>query len=219
MNFIFDIDGTLIDSNDFHAQAWVEAFAAYGKAIPFKKVRLCMGKGADQLLPEFLDEKEIKKIGKELGELSGEIFKRKFLAKVRPFPKVRLLFKHIRASGGRIALASSADADEVKQYKKLARIEDLVEKSTSADDAKRSKPAPDIFRAALKLLGDQKHNSVLVIGDSPYDALAAKKAKLPMIGVLCGGFSKKVLQANGCRAVYDDPEDLLNNLDDILTIQ
>jgi len=215
-NFIFDIDGTLLDSNDFHAQAWVETFAAYGKRISFNSVRPRMGEGADQLLPEFLDKKEIKEIGKDLSKLSGEIFKRNYFAKVRPFPKVRALFKKIRQSGARIALASSADAGEVKKYEKIARIQDLVEQSTSADDANKSKPSPDIFQAALKLLGHPRHDSVLVIGDSPFDAMAAKKANIPVIGVLCGGFSKKILKANGCRAVYQDPADLLKNVDVIL---
>ncbi len=211
-NFIFDIDGTLIDSNDFHTQAWVEAFAAYDKKVSFKRIRPHMGKGADHLLPEFLDRKEIKNFGKDLAELRGEIFKRKYLGKVRPFPKVRLLFKRIQASGGRIALASSAGAEEVKKYEKIARVADLVGKSTSADDSNKSKPSPDIFHAALKLLGNPRRDSVLVIGDSPYDALAAKKAKLRSIGVRCGGFSSKVLKANGCSDVYDDPSAILNNL-------
>lgn len=214
-NCIFDIDGTLLDSNEYHARAWLEAFAAYGKRISLKKLRLCMGEGGDQLLPEFLDKKEIKEIGEELDKLSGEIFKRKYLAKVRPFPKVRQLFKKIRQRGVRIALASSGDANEVKKYEKIARVRDLVEHSTSADDADRSKPSPDIFRAALKLLGHPKHDSVLVIGDSPFDAMAARKAKLTAIGVLCGGFSKRILKAHGCRNVYKDPADLLRNIEAI----
>lgn len=215
-NFIFDVDGTLLDSNEFHARSWQEAFAAYGKDVSLKKLRRCMGQGADQLLPKFLNKKEIKKIGKELDKLSGQIFKHKYLAKVRPFPKVRKLFKKIRQRGARIALASSGDASEVKKHEKIARIQDLVEHSTSADDADRSKPSPDIFHAALKLLGRPKHNSVLVIGDSPFDALAAKKAKIGAIGVLCGGFSKKSLKTHGCRAVYKDPADLLRNVEAIL---
>jgi HAD superfamily hydrolase (TIGR01549 family) len=217
-HFIFDIDGTLLDSNDFHAQAWVQAFDAYGIKIPFKSVRRFMGKGADQLLPEFLSRIEIKEIGKDLDKLSGEIFKRKYLAKVRPFPQVRALFKRIRQSGGRIALASSSDAEEVKKYEQIANIQDLVEHSTSADDADKSKPAPDVFHAALKLLGHPKHDTVLVIGDSPFDALAAKKAKLLAVGVLCGGFTKRILKANGCLEVFEDPRDLLKSIESLLNL-
>jgi HAD superfamily hydrolase (TIGR01509 family) len=217
-NFIFDIDGTLLDSNDFHAQAWVDAFDAYGKKISFGRIRRCMGKGADHLLPEFLDRKEIKAIGGDLNKLSGVIFKHKYFAKVRPFPEVRALFKKIRRHGARIALASSASAEEIEKHKKIARIGDLVEKSTSADDANKTKPSPDIFHAALKLLGHPSPGSVLVIGDSPYDAMAAKKAKIKCVGVLCGGFSKQGLKAKGCCAVYHDPADLLKNLDEILEL-
>jgi len=215
-NVIFDIDGTLLDSNDFHASAWLQAFDAYGIKVSLKKLRQCMGKGADHLLPEFLSSREIKEIGKDLDKLSGEIFKRKYFAKVRPFPKVRALFKQIRKNGARIALASSADSKEVEKHKKIARIQDLVEKSTSADDANRTKPSPDIFHSALKLLGHPKPDSVLIIGDSPFDAIAARKAKIRVIGLLCGGFSKKVLTANGCCAVYKNPADLLKNLETIL---
>ena len=215
-NFIFDIDGTLLDSNEFHALAWVQAFDAYGKQISLKRIQSCMGKGADQLLPEFLNKKEFRKFGKDLDKLSGEIFKHKYLARVRPFPKVRALFKKIRQSGARIALASSADEAEVENYKKIAHIGDLVEKSTSADDANRSKPAPDIFRAALKQLGKPKADSILVVGDSPFDAAAARKAGLASVGVLCGGFSSRILKAGGFEAIYKDPADLLKNMETIL---
>ena len=215
-NFIFDVDGTLLDSNEFHAQAWVQAFDAYGKKISFDRLRRCMGKGADHLLPEFLDHKEIKEFGKDLDKLSGEIFKRKYLSKVRPFPKVRALFKKIRQSGAHIALASSSDANEVKKYEIIARIQDLVEHTTSADDANRSKPSPDIFHAAMRCLHQPRRDSILVVGDSPFDAIAAKNAKLAAIGVLCGGFSQKALKTSGYRQVYEDPDDLLKNLDFIL---
>jgi phosphoglycolate phosphatase-like HAD superfamily hydrolase len=217
-NFIFDVDGTLLDSNDLHAQAWSEAFAAFGKKISLARIRLCMGKGKDQLLPEFLDKKEIDKIGEALGTLSGEIFKQKYFPKVRPFPHVRALFREIRQCGARIALASSGEKDEVTKYEKIARIEDLVEKSTSSDDADESKPEPDIFRAALRILGHPTRKSVLVIGDSPFDAIAAKRAKLRTVGVLCGGFSKQSLLTNGCHLVYKDPEDLLKNLEALLKL-
>ena len=216
--FIFDVDGTLIDSNDFHAEAWQKALAEKGFEIPFDKIRPQIGKGADTLLPEFLSEKEVEKYEKELGDLRGEIFKNEYLDQIKPFPKVRELFERINADGIKIALASSANEDEVEAYKKIANIEDLVEKSTSADDAKASKPEPDIFQAALKLLGDPNAENVLVIGDTPYDAEAAGKANLKTIGVLCGGFAEEDLEKAGCAAIYENPADLLKNYDKLLKL-
>lgn len=209
--FIFDIDGTLIDSNDFHAEAWQKAFAKYGKNFSFEKIRAQIGKGADTLLPVFLSEKEIRDFGDQVAEARGEIFKKEYLPRVKPFPQVRRLFEKIKADGKKIALASSANEEEVEEYKKLANIEDLVEKSTSAADAKESKPEPDIFQAAVKLLGNPAPETILVVGDTPYDAEAATKANLKIIGVLCGGFSEKELREKGCAEIYQDPADLLKN--------
>jgi len=215
--FIFDIDGTLIDSNDFHARAWQKAFAEYGKEISFEKIRPQIGKGADTLLPEFLTKEEIDEFGDEIAELRGAIFKKEYLSRVKPFPKVRELFEKIKDGGGRIALASSANEDEVEAYQKIANIEDLVEKSTSADDAEKSKPEPDIFQAVLKLLDNPAPATILVVGDTPYDAEAATKAKLKIVGVLCGNFAEKDLREKGCADIYRDPADLLANYEKLLS--
>ncbi len=215
--FIFDVDGTLIDSNDFHAKAWQEALAEKGFKIAFDKIRPQIGKGADTLLPEFLSASEIEKYGDDLGDLRGAIFKKEYLNRVKPFPKVRELFQKIKADGIKIALASSANEDEVEAYQKIADIEDLVEKSTSADDAEKSKPEPDIFQAALKLLGNPPPENVLVVGDTPYDAEAAAKANLKIIGVLCGGFARADLEQAGCVEIYKSPADLLENYEKLVS--
>lgn len=217
--FIFDVDGTLIDSNDFHAKAWEKAFAKYGFTVSFEEIRPQIGKGADTLLPVFLSEEEIEKYSDKLGDARAEIFKEEYLDKVKPFPKVRELFEKIKADGHKIALASSANEDEVKAYKKIANIEDLVEKETSADDADKSKPHPDIFNAALELLGNPKPETVLVVGDTLYDAEAATKAKLKIVGVLSGGFSEKDLREKGCVEIYKDAADLLENYEKIITLE
>jgi HAD superfamily hydrolase (TIGR01549 family) len=215
-DFIFDIDGTLIDSVDFHAEAWQKAFEKYGKRIPFEKMREQIGKGADKILPVFLGEDEIKEFGDEITELRGDIFKKEYLPRVKPFPKVRELFEKIVAGDNRIALASSAKKEELKEFKKIAHIEDLVENETSSDDAEESKPAPDIFEAALKLLGPPALENVLVIGDTPYDAEAARKAGIKIVGVLCGGFPENDLMESGCLAVYQSPADLLENYEKLV---
>jgi HAD superfamily hydrolase (TIGR01549 family) len=210
---IFDIDGTLVDSVDLHARAWQEAFRKFGREVAFEKVRHQIGKGGDQLMPVFFSETELERFGEELEKYRGELFKREYLSQVRAFPQVRELFERIRNEGLRIALASSAKKDELKTYKEIARIADLVEEETSADDADKSKPHPDIFEAALASLGDVEAGESIVIGDTPYDAEAAGKINLRTVGVLCGGFPEAELRQAGCIAIYRDPADLLAHYD------
>jgi phosphoglycolate phosphatase-like HAD superfamily hydrolase len=206
---IFDIDGTLVDSVDLHARAWQETFRKFGREIEFGRVRSQIGKGGDQLMPVFFSKEELDKFGEEMEKYRGDLFKRDYLPRVRPFPSVRALFERIARDGKRIALASSAKGDELKHYKDLANISDLVEEETSSDDAERSKPHPDIFAAALDRLGDVHTSDAVVVGDSPYDAEAAGKINLKTIGVLCGGFPEPDLRAAGCVAIFRDPTDLL----------
>ena len=211
---IFDIDGTLIDSVDLHAQAWQEAFRDFGFDFPFDEIRSQIGKGGDQLLPVFLDQKDVAEKGKEIEHYRSDLFKRKYLAQVKPFPGVRPLFQRILSSGQKVALASSAKGDELQEYERIAGIEDLVQAETSSADAEKSKPHPDIFEAALAKLGsDVPKEAVIVVGDTPHDAEAASKAGLRTVGVRCGGFVEADLLRAGCIAVFDGPEDLLQNYD------
>jgi HAD superfamily hydrolase (TIGR01549 family) len=210
---IFDVDGTLVDSVDLHARAWQEAFAHFGKHFDFERVRSQIGKGGDQLMPVFLSREELDEFGEELEKYRGELFKREYLPRVKGFPAVRELFRRVRDEGLQIALASSAKGDELKAYKKLADIEDLVEEETSSDDAEKSKPHPDIFEAALEKLEDVRPAEAVVVGDTPYDAEAAGKAGLQTIGLLSGGFPEEDLRAAGCVSIYRDAADLLANYD------
>lgn len=206
---IFDIDGTLLDSVDLHAQAWQEAFRHFGHDVRFEDARAQIGKGGDQLLPVFLSKEEIEQYGKALTEFRAKLFKEKYLPKVKPFPGVRELFLRLKEHGQKTALASSARGDELKHYEKLANIEDLVETATSSADAKHSKPNPDIIEAALNRLGeDVDRERVRMVGDSPHDAEAAKRAGVKTIGVRCGGFPEQALREAGCIAIYDGPADL-----------
>ncbi|HZR11314.1 MAG TPA: HAD family hydrolase [Myxococcales bacterium] len=212
---LFDIDGTLVDSVDLHARAWQEAFAHFGKRVAFDAVRAQIGKGGDQLMKEFLSRDELEKRGAEIEEYRSDLYKREYLGKVHGFPCVRELFQELRRRKLRIALASSAKGDELQTYKKIAKIDDLIETETSADDAERSKPHPDIFEAALQQLGpDIEKARTYVIGDSPWDAIAATRLGVRTIGVLCGGFPEPDLRRAGCVAVYRDPADLLSRLDE-----
>ena len=206
---VFDIDGTLIDSVDLHARAWLEAFALFGHKLSLAEVRKQIGKGGDQLMPVFLSKEEIRRSGELLEKIRGDIYKQRYMKKVEPFPKVRELFSRIKSDGLQIALASSAKGDELEYYKKLINVDDLMEAHTSADDADKSKPHPDIFQAALAKLDDVAPEDAIVVGDTPYDAIASHKAGMPSIGVLCGGFPEYELRSAGCIEIYRDPADLL----------
>lgn len=210
---IFDVDGTLVDSVDEHAEAWRRAFLEFGRDVPFAHVRSQIGKGADQLIPVFFTEEEVARFGKELEEYRTQMFLKDFLPKIRAFPKVRELFQRLRKEGRRIALASSAKEEELKHYVKICRIEGLFEEATNKDEVDKSKPHPDIFAAAMKRLGSPDVNATVVVGDTPYDALAAGKLSLPTVGMLCGGFPAEDLRAAGCRGLMKDPAELLARLE------
>jgi HAD superfamily hydrolase (TIGR01509 family) len=201
---IFDIDGTLVDSVDLHALAWQEAFAQFGKQVTFQQVRGQIGKGGDQLMPAFLSPTEADQIGQELEAWRSRHFKTRFLPMVRPFAAAPDLLRRAREAGLRIAVASSAKQQELDAYLDIAGIRDLVDIATSSDDAARSKPAPDIFQAALAKL-DLPADHTVAIGDSPYDAQAARAAGIPVIGVLSGGFNEADLLQAGCAEVYPSP--------------
>ena len=212
---IFDVDGTLVDSVDFHAEAWQRAFAHFGKTFGFAEVRSQIGKGGDQLMPVFLSKDELERHGKDLETYRKTLFERDYMGRVQGFPGVRDLFEAIKGRNKRIALASSAKGDELEAYKKAARIDGLTDVETSSDDAERSKPHPDIFHAALDKLAVPAKDAV-VIGDTPYDAEAARKAGLATLGVLCGGFPEQDIRAAGASRVYAGPRDLLAHLDEWL---
>jgi HAD superfamily hydrolase (TIGR01509 family) len=210
---IFDVDGTLIDSVDLHAAAWVETFRHFGLVVSHGAVRSQIGKGGDQLMPVFVPRDLLERRGGEIEAFRADLFKRDYLSQARAFPGVRALFERIRTAGQTVVLASSGKADEVERYQEIAGIADLVQAVTTSDDAERSKPHPDIFEAALAALGDVQTNEVIVVGDTPYDAEAAGKAGLKTVGLLSGGFPKADLRAAGCVSIYRDPADLLANYD------
>jgi HAD superfamily hydrolase (TIGR01549 family) len=190
---IFDLDGTLLDSVDLHALAWHEAMVKFGHDVSFEQARSHIGKGGDKLIPEFLSEDAQRDHGKELEEWRGKRFKSEYLPLVRSFSAVPELLRRVRDAGLRVAIGSSANKEELEKYLDIARIADLVDVKTSSEDAEESKPAPDIFEIVLKKLGLEGRDAI-AIGDSPYDAEAAGKAKIATIGVLCGGFTEASLR-------------------------
>ena len=215
---VFDLDGTLVDSVDYHTEAWVKAFEKYGYNFPFDKLREQIGKGSEFIIGELLPTEEAQKLESDIAGYRKQYYQENLLSKVQPFPQVKELFQKIKADGLKILLASSARSETIEHYKQLLEIEDLIEGATSTDDVEKSKPEPDIFQSALKKLDNLSTEEIIVVGDSPYDAIAAKKASLRTIGVLCGGFSAEALETAGCVAVYQDPADLLDNYPDFLKL-
>ena len=209
---IFDVDGTLVDSNDLHIEAWREAFAHYGIALDRDEIHTQVGKGGDQLIPVFLTEEQAAKFGADLEKLRVEIFARDYLPQVRPFPKVRELFERLYGDGLQIALATSSKQSELECYLKILGVQDLVV-STSADDADHSKPCPDIFEAALARLDKVFPEDTIVVGDTPYDVIAATRAGMDTIALLSGGFDEETLRNAGAAAVHLDIADLLARYD------
>jgi len=204
---LLDVDGTLVDSNDLHVEAWREAFRRCGKEFTPEEIHAQIGKGGDMLIETLLTEDEAKRFGKKADELHLELFVEKYQPRERALPGVREAVERMKGQGLRVVLASSAKEKELKGHLALLQIDDLIDGRTSADSAEHSKPCPDIFEAALEIAG-VKPSEAVVIGDSPWDAVAAKKAGIPMIGVLTGGFMDEELRRRGARAVFADLREL-----------
>ncbi|HSN69716.1 MAG TPA: HAD family hydrolase, partial [Thermoanaerobaculia bacterium] len=206
---IFDIDGTLIDSNELHARAWREAFREFGARVPLATIRMHIGKGGDLLVPDILDARRMREFGKKVQTFRKELFRRKYMDKVRPFPGIVEAFEQIRDAGISIVLASSAAPEEVEAYVELLGVGDLIADTTSSGDAEYSKPNPGIFDAALDRIPAPKSRTAIV-GDTPYDILAAHRVATPVAAVRCGGFPEQTLEKAEWR--FDDVPQLVGKL-------
>jgi phosphoglycolate phosphatase-like HAD superfamily hydrolase len=209
---LFDVDGTLVDTNDLHAAAWREAFLHFGLDKPVEEIRWQVGKGGDNLIPAlFPDTPDSRR--EEMEDFRSDLYKRSYLPRAVPFPGVRPLFERLAADGVRIVLASSSNAQEVDFYLALIGCEDLVAAKTSKDDVESSKPCPDIFEAALAKAAPYGADEAAVVGDTPWDAKAAARIGLRPIGFRSGGFPDDALVEAGACELYDGPEDLLHRFD------
>ena len=210
---LFDIDGTLVDTNDMHVSAWEEAFAGGGAVFDRQLIHDQIGKGKDMLVPALLpdaDEAEQER----LGAAHGAIFKAKYLAVARPFTQAHDLLAHAHRLGQRIVLASSASAAELDHYIDLLDARDLIDATTSSDDVEKTKPAPDIFATALAKLPGIRPADAIVVGDTPYDIEAAAKCGIAAVAVRSGKFKDEQLQSAGAIAIYNDVAALLIDYSD-----
>jgi HAD superfamily hydrolase (TIGR01509 family) len=204
---IFDIDGTLVASNDAHARSWVMTLSETGYDVSFDVIWPMIGMGGDKLLPSAIGVEVESEEGKRLTARRWEIFQDRFLPGLRPTPGARNLVKRIAADGLQTIVATSAKGRELKALLDAADVADLMDATTSASDANDSKPDPDIVQAAVRKSGLDP-DELIMLGDTPYDVEAAIGAHVNLVGVLSGGWT--VEELSGAIAIYDDPADLLH---------
>jgi HAD superfamily hydrolase (TIGR01509 family) len=208
----FDIDGTLVDSNEFHVLAWHEAFREAGLCVSKEQIRRQIGKGADQLIPA-LCPLAAPTQQKDMADRHGEIFRSHYLPQVKPFPRATELIELLHDEGKEVVLASSADKAEVEHYVRLLGIAGLIKGMVSKDDVVSSKPAGDIFAAALAHVFPVQASETLAIGDTPYDVESASLSGVKTIALRSGGFSEEALAGAGAAYIYASVEKLFVDFD------
>lgn len=208
---LFDIDGTLLDSNDAHAHAWLDSLRGHGKNVPFEQVRSKIGMGADELLRAVAGVDPGSVEGESIADRRGAIFRAHYLPDLGPFHGARVLVDRLRSRGLVIAAVSSSSRSDVADLLRAAGVADLVDVVVSTDDADRSKPDADLVEIALDRAGVTA-SEALMIGDTPYDVEAGQRAGVPVLAFRCGGgWTDEDLA--GAVAIYDGPADLSSQLD------
>jgi len=206
---ILDIDGTLVDTNYHHAIAWYRAFRAHGFVVQLWRIHRHIGMGGDQLVAALIG----KEADKEHGDGIRDAEKQAYMAlidEVAPLEGARELIMELTERDHTVILASSAKPDEVEHYVDLLVVRDLVHGWTTSGDVEKTKPKPDLVLAAMEKAGG---DDAVMIGDSVWDCKAAKRAKVPTIAVLTGGFSPEELEAAGAAKVFESIVELRRDLD------
>lgn len=208
---LLDIDGTLIDSNDAHARSWVDVFRDAGFAVSFDQVRPLIGMGGDKLVKALTGLDVEHGHGKALAERRGKHFQRNYLPRLRAFPGARELVARIKWEDVRIVIATSAQAEELEGLLEQAGLPELIDRSTTSDDAEQSKPDPDIVMAALAR-GKLSPDEAVLLGDTPYDIEAGGRAGVATIAFRCGGWWSDA-ELDAALAIYDGPAALARDYD------
>ncbi len=209
---LLDLDGTLVDSNDAHARAYVAACGAFGRIVAFQHVRPLIGQGGEKVVPEISGFAWDSSEAEALEQYKAEWFREHELPRIAVFDGARALLERFEREGLSRLLATSAGDEDVARLLRHAGLADLIDLSTSSDDADRSKPDPDIVEAALAT-ADVEPDEALMIGDTPYDVAAARSANVPVIAFRCGGWWRDP-DLDGSVAIYDGPADLLARWDE-----
>jgi HAD superfamily hydrolase (TIGR01549 family) len=206
---IFDIDGTLVDTNYLHTLAWYRAFAEVGVAVPMYRIHGCIGMGSQQLIKELIGEER-----PELSDLHSRQYK-SLREEGRPFDRAADLLREIARRGGSVVLATSAKPEELEVLLRKLDAEDAIQEVIGSKDVEAAKPEPDVFAKALEVGGLDRRHSVAV-GDSPWDLAAAGRCGLRCTALLTGGTAACELEAAGAAEVSPSPAHLLEHLDSTL---
>jgi HAD superfamily hydrolase (TIGR01549 family) len=206
---VFDVDGTLVDSNYQHALAWFRAFRRLDITLPLWQLHRGIGMGGDNFVAHVAGEAVENRYGAELRDAWTEEFDA-LIGEIQPFAAARPLLQEIRSRGFKLVLASSGKAEHVDVFLDLIGGREIADAWTTSDDVESSKPAPDLVSAALAKVDG---TSGCMVGDSVWDAVAAGKLGVPTVGVLTGGFSREELHDAGAIRVFDSLGAMLDELD------
>jgi HAD superfamily hydrolase (TIGR01549 family) len=195
---ILDIDGTLVDSNYFHAVAWGRAMRGHGHTVPMWRIHRAIGMGSDQLVRALLGDEVEERDGDAIRAAEGDAYF-ELIDEVAPLDGARELMQDLKQAGHRLVLASSAKPAEVEHYLDLLDARELADAWTTSGDVERTKPAPDLVQTAIERIGG---GPAVMIGDSVWDCEAAGNAGVDTIAVLTGGFSDAELLRAGATIVF-----------------
>jgi HAD superfamily hydrolase (TIGR01509 family) len=210
---LLDVDGTLVESNNAHADAWQEALVDAGYHAPFDSIRPLIGMGGDQLVTTLIPSlRGHEQAIQHIAQAHERIFLAQYARFVQPQPGVRTLVEHMKQRGLKLAIATSSHKQVLDVLLRRAGIADLIHEETSANSVAEAKPSPDVVQAALGELR-LAASETLMIGDTIYDIESGKRAGVGVIALLCGGAPRDSLQEVGALAIYENPEDLLAHYD------
>ena len=211
---LFDVDGTLVDTNYLHAVTWWEAFAQAGHVVPMAEIHRAIGMGSGLMLDKLLPQDRDKGDDADIRAAHSALYAT-YRSRLRPLPGAADLLRACKRQGLAVVLASSADEPEFNMLRAALDAEDAIDAATFSGDVEASKPAPDLVQVALDKAGVPAGEAVFT-GDTVWDVQACQKAGVPCIGLLSGGISRDELTSAGAAEVYPGPGDLLASLGESL---
>jgi HAD superfamily hydrolase (TIGR01549 family) len=207
---VLDVDGTLVDTNYHHAIAWYRAFREHGLTLPVWRIHRHIGMGGDQLVAAVAGKRVEERQGDSIRAAETALYA-DLIGEVQPFADARRLMTMLQERGHRLVLASSAKRDEVDYYLELLEARGLADAWTTSADVDATKPEPDLVMVAVDKVGG---GDAVLVGDSTFDCEAAKRAGVPAVAILTGGFSEAELRDAGAVGVFESVGELCEHLDE-----